>query len=369
MHIEGDSFEVTFEPLAGFGLSNLLRITAQNKFNISPRYSPRILYSFFLSSILTPFRFKETMKYQKIIENTQIKEHPLFIIGHWRSGTTYLHNMLSLNDYYGYCSTYHTTVPSVFLSNEKFIKPIVAASLPQKRPQDDVPLGADLPQEEEYGIGALYPYAYYNGWCFPKNMRFYNQFVCFDGVPEDIVEKWKETYLFLLKKISIYNNEKRLILKNPANTARIKLILDLFPEAQFVHIIRNPYEVYYSMMRFMDVIISKYCVQTPPKNILDAMMDLYLDIYDKYLSERELIPEKNLIEVTYEDLLQKPYETVNVVYKKFNLKKDSINQQKLEQFIQEQKKIKISSYKMDEEIKDRIYKKWKKTFDAFEYTA
>jgi hypothetical protein len=122
-------------------------------------------------------------------------------------------------------------------------------------------------------------------------------------------------------------------------------------------------------MRFMDVIISKYCVQTPPQNILDAMMDLYLDIYNKYLSERELIPEKSLIEISYEDLLQKPNETVNMIYKKFNLKKDSINKQKLEQFIQDQKKIKISSYTMDEKIKGMIYKKWKKTFDAFGYTA
>jgi hypothetical protein len=309
------------------------------------------------------------MKYRKIIKNTTINEHPLFIIGHWRSGTTYLHNMLSLNDYYGFCSTYHATVPTVFLSNEKVIKPIVASSLPQKRPQDDVPLGADLPQEEEYGIGALYPYAYYNGWCFPKNMRFYNQFVCLDDIGEDVMKKWKETYLYLLKKISIYNKEKRLILKNPANTARIKLLLDMFPDAQFVHIIRNPYEVYYSMMRFMKVIISKYCVQTPPQDVLDAMMDLYIDMYSKYLSERSLIPKDNLIEIRYEDLIQNPYETVNSVYDTLQLKKDRITQQKLKQFIHDQKKIKISSYTMDEDVKDIIYQKWKKTFNAFNYNA
>lgn len=369
MHIQGDSFEVTFEPLAGFGFTNLLRIIAQNKFNISPRYSARLLYSFLLSSILTPFRVRETMKYQKIIEDTRISKHPLFIIGHWRSGTTYLHNMLCLNDHYGYCSTYHTTVPNVFLSNEKFIKPIVIASLPEKRPQDDVALGADLPQEEEYGIGALFSNAYYNGWCFPKNMRFYNQFVCLDGVSDDIVEKWKETYLFLLKKISIYNKDKQLILKNPANTGRVKLLLDMFPDAQFVHIIRNPYEVYYSMMRFMKVIISKYCVQTPPQDLLDVMMDLYIEIYEKYLTERSFIPDENLIEITYEDLLKNPLRTVNSIYTKFQLKNDQINQRKLEQFIYDQNQILISSYSMDEDIKEMIFKKWRKTFDIFGYTA
>ena len=102
MKIQGDSFDVKFEPLAGFGFTNLMRIAAQNRFHISTRYMPRMLYSMFLSSVLTPFRIKESMKCRKIIEQTTIDQSPLFLIGHWRSGTTYLHNLMSINDHYGY---------------------------------------------------------------------------------------------------------------------------------------------------------------------------------------------------------------------------------------------------------------------------
>jgi len=74
---------------------------------------------------------------------------PLFVIGHWRSGTTYLHNLLSLDPSYGYCSTFQTILPGVFLGSEQTFKPLVTASIPTTRPMDDVPMGPDLPPEEE----------------------------------------------------------------------------------------------------------------------------------------------------------------------------------------------------------------------------
>ncbi|HID25566.1 MAG TPA: hypothetical protein EYP23_03785 [Thermoplasmata archaeon] len=50
----------------------------------------------------------------------------------------------------------------------------------------------ELQQEDEYSVGALIPYAYYNGWCFPRNMEFYNKFVCMENVSKEILEEWKK---------------------------------------------------------------------------------------------------------------------------------------------------------------------------------
>ena len=33
---------------------------------------------------------------------------------------------------------------------------------------------------------------------------------------------------------------KRIVLKSPAHTARVRVLLELFPKARFVHIIRDP---------------------------------------------------------------------------------------------------------------------------------
>jgi hypothetical protein len=57
-----------------------------------------------------------------------------------------------------------------------------------------------------------------------------------DNIPKNVIEEWKEIYLYLLKKETLYRDGKRLVLKNPANTARVTLLLEMFPNARFVHI-------------------------------------------------------------------------------------------------------------------------------------
>jgi len=328
-----------------------------------------MIYATAISTIMTPFRIKESMKFNKKIQQTKITKTPLFIIGHWRSGTTYLHNMLTLDKNFEYCTTFQTTAPSIFLGSEKIIKPLVVASIPDKRPMDNADLGADLPQEEEYGLGALSPYAYYNGWCFPKNMKYYNKFVCMKDVPQGVVEEWMDTYLFFLKKVTIYRNGTRLAMKNPANTARIKILLEMFPDAQFVNIHRNPYSVYFSMLKFMRIVIARYCVQKPPKmeEIERHMMDLYVDLHKKYLKERKLIPNGNLAETKYEDFIQNPIPELKKIYATLNLDGFNKSEKVLKKYVESQKDFKVSNYKMDDAVKEKIYKKWKFTFEEFGY--
>lgn len=356
-----------YEPLAGSTFTNLLRLLAQNRFDVSFRYLPRTLYALSISGFISLFRLKELMKYEREIETTTLKEPPLFILGHWRSGTTYLHNVLSMDTSFGYCSTFNATVPGVFLGSEKRIKPILKASIPEKRPMDDVAMGADLPQEEEYAIGALSPYAYYNGWCFPRNMAMYNRYVCLDDVSAAVVNEWKDTYSYFLKKLTFYREGKRLVLKNPANTARIKHLLDIYPDAQFAHIYRHPYEIYYSMMKFMRIAIPRYCIQRPPRmDIIERdMMDLYAKIYRRYLSDYSLIPEENLVEIRYDDFIISPLSEMKRMYRTLGIKGFSKVQDVMDAYVKTQKTVKTSTYKMDDSIKERVYQKWKFTFDAF----
>jgi hypothetical protein len=327
-----------------------------------------MLYATALSNIIAPFRLKENIKFNKSIKQTEIKHPPLFITGHWRSGTTYIHNMLSLDNTFGYCSTFTATVPGVFLGSEKIFKPVLAASITPKRPMDDVPMGTDLPQEEEYAIGAFIPYAYYNGWIFPKNMGFYNSFVTMEHVSKAVINEWKETYLYFLKKLTYYRDGKRLILKNPAHTARIKLLLEMFPDAQFINIYRNPYHLYYSMMRFLRIVVPIYCIQKSDMQTLEGhMLDLYAQMYKKYFEERTLIPKGNLVEIKYEDFIQNPLENVEKIYSTLGLKDFEASKKSFSDYATSQKFFKASNYNVEPVVKDKINNKWKFVFDEFGY--
>ena len=366
--LHGNVFDVKYEPLAGSTVTNLFQLYAQNKFLISVRYMPRMFYATALSNIIAPFRIKENIKFNKKIKQTEIRHPPLFIIGHWRSGTTYIHNMLSLDTTFGYCSTFTATVPGVFLDSEKIFKPVLAASITPTRPMDDVPMGIDLPQEEEYAIGDFIPYAYYNGWIFPKNMGFYNKFVCMENVSKNVIDKWKETYFYFLKKLTYYRDGKRLILKNPAHTARIKHLLEMFPDAQFINIYRNPYHMYYSMMRFLRIVVPIYCLQKHDMLKLEEhMLDLYAQMYKKYFEERNLIPKGNLVEIKYEDFIQNPLQNVEKIYTTLGLKGFEKSKKMFSEYAISQKYFKASNYTVEPDIKDKIDKKWKFVFDMFGY--
>jgi len=369
MKIKENIFDVVYEPLAGASLTNILRLLAQNRFKISARYMPRFLYVIMLSSVISPFRIAERIKFDGKIRKTTIAHPPVFIVGHWRSGTTYLHNLLSLDKNFGYCTTFHSVIPGAFITGEKVLKPIVSSSIPETRPMDNVPMGADLPQEEEYATGAFTLYAYYNGWCFPRNMGLYNKYICMDNVPQAAVREWKDTYNYLLKKLTFFWGGKRLVLKNPSNTGRIKLLLEMFPDARFIHIYRNPYTLFPSMVKFMVKVLPRYCVQKPieREEMENIIMDVYITLYEKYLAERSLIPNGNLVEVRYEDLIEQPLSELERIYNTLNLGGFEENKSTFKEYLAAQSSIETSKYKLDEETKERIYESWKFAFDAFGY--
>jgi hypothetical protein len=369
MDIKENVFDIMYEPLAGSSLTNLFRLLAQNNFNITPKYLPRMSYATLISLIISPFRIKEHIKYHKKILATTLSKDPIFIIGHWRSGTTYLHNVLSMDSQFGFSTTFHATLPGVFLGSEHTLKPLLAASIPKIRPMDNAAMGPDLPQEEEYAIANISPYGYYNGWCFPKNMTTYNSYVPIDKVSPAITNEWKETYQYFIKKLTLYRNNKQLLLKNPAHTARLNVLHEMYPQAKFIHIYRNPYDVFYSMKKFMTIVLPRYCIQTPPtsQKLEQHILQMYTTLYKTYFEQRKQFTQEQLIEIPYESFIVNPRPFLQDIYQKLSLDNYKTAQPLFEQYIASQNNFKTSTYSMDDKLKERIYDQWEFAFHAFGY--
>ncbi len=356
-------------PLPGYTFPNFLYLLAQNKFNIDAQYLPRMIYSLTLSTIMAPFYIKERLQFDTRTKQTEITHPPVFIIGHWRSGTTYLHNILSHDKNLGFFSTFQAYLPGVFLGSEKLFKPLVRSSIPKKRPMDDVVMDAEFPQEDQYALGAFSPYSYYHGWCFPKNMEFYNHYVVMDNVPQKTIDEWKQYYLYLLKKITLYQKGKQLVLKNQDNTGKIRILIEMFPNAKFIYLYRNPYDLYFSMMKFIRIAIPRFCIQKPPKikEVEHSMIDLYARMIQKYLAERENIPQGNLIEVRYEDLITRPIPEIKNIYETLHLEGFQDAEPAFRTYANSQKSIKTDHYTMNEEQKQKIESKWGFAIKEFGY--
>lgn len=368
-NFEIEPFNITYEPLAGSTFTNLVRLIAQNHFRIDPIGIPRILYSAAMSLALSPLNIYEKKWFERKEKNIKINKPPIFIIGHWRTGSTYLHNLLSQDSRFGYPTTLQTVAPAVFLKFKKLVKSIVDASLPATRPQDNVKMGSDLPQEEEYALGNLSPFSFYNGWCFPKNIEEYNKYIDLKNTSKETIKEFKKIYLNFIKKVTYYHQGKRLVLKNPSNTARIKILLEMFPRAKFIYIYRNPYHVYLSMKRNIEKEMVLYTLQNPPKweKFEKEMVDLYKRMFKKYFKGKKLILKENIVEVKYEEFIKKPLQEIKRIYRKLDLKKFEENKERFKEYIESQSDIKTAKYSIDKKLKKRIYKQLHETIDLWGY--
>ena len=155
--------------------------------------------------------------------------------------------------------------PHCFLWFEKLGKLLFKGILDETRPMDNMRLHFDLPQEDELGTNLLVgcTVSPYNSLIFMRDEREYRKYqhlkTSIDrGCSEEDVERWCYSFKSLTRKIKIRDvlkgrrqskkskRPRQLVLKSPCHTGRVRLLLKLFPNAKFVFIHRNPYEVFLS---------------------------------------------------------------------------------------------------------------------------
>lgn len=203
-----------------------------------------------LLSLLKPF---EDRRYAKL-ENQPLEMDPLFILGHWRSGTTFVHNVFACDKHFGYTTTYQTVFPNLMLWGQPFFKKNMSFLMPDHRPTDNMELKVDLPQEEEFALSNMMPYTYYNFWFFPQKMLEYcDKYLLFNTITEEERQIFMKAFLKLVK-ISLHNTGgTQYLSKNPPHTGRVKTLLEMFPNAKFIYLKRNPYTVFESTRSFLSI--------------------------------------------------------------------------------------------------------------------
>ena len=123
-----------------------------------------------LLSLLAPVQDR---RYGRLLETGKPLRDPVFILGHWRSGTTFVHNIFAQDKSFGYTTTYQTVFPHLMLFGQPFFKKTMGWLMPDKRPTDNMELAPDLPQEEEFALSNMMPYSFYDFWFFPKRWQEY----------------------------------------------------------------------------------------------------------------------------------------------------------------------------------------------------
>ena len=161
--------------------------------------------------LLSSLKPLQDHRYNKRLKEQSINMEPVFILGHWRSGTTFVHNVLAHDKHFGYTTTYQTVFPHMMMWGQPMFKKTMAWLMPDKRPTDNMELNVDLPQEEEFALSNMMPCSYYDFWFLPKNMLEYcDRFLTMKTATPEERQIFKDTFLKLIK-ISLWNTKGEIL--------------------------------------------------------------------------------------------------------------------------------------------------------------
>ncbi len=234
----------TMHPLMGARLSLLLRSLFADG-GVAPRHAP--LYALMLLSAAgrAPLGWLDDALFRLRRRRAPAMEAPLFIVGHWRTGTTHLHNLMGRSPAYGHISPLASGLPDQILTLGTWLRPLLEKALPDDRKVDRVAVTPDAPQEDEIPLANQQPLSVFHAIYFPKHFqRHIDTGVFFDGLAERKIGRWQRLAHRFAEKIAVQQGAVRLVIKNPVYTARIARFLQIWPAAKFIHIRRNPYEVF-----------------------------------------------------------------------------------------------------------------------------
>ena len=339
---------------------------------IDREFIPRALFVSSTTLLTSPLRLWERARHGKRIRRTEIHPSPIFIIGHWRSGTTHLYNLLCQDGNFGYLTTFQAMAPGFFLAGGGVIKYFLERKTRERYPTrliDNIPLLLDAPQEDEFALANMSPYSFLHGFSFPRRAcHFFERYVLFEGAPQNVVDQWMATYMWLLRKVTLASQGKRLILKNCANTARIRILLRMFPQAKFIHIHRDPYRVFLSTLHLHRTVLPRSQLQRiGPDEVEENVLGFYRRLLGRFLPDRPLLPPGNLVEIRFEDLERSPLEQLRRIYEELRLPGFTAAEPAFRSYITSVAGYRKNVYELDEEAIAKVNQNWGFAFEAWGY--
>jgi hypothetical protein len=303
-----------------------------------------------------PIRVFERLRFGIAVRRHQLIEPPVFIIGHWRSGTTNMHNLMLQDPQFASVTMLHCAIPSGFLTWEWLARWILNRRLPKSRPMDAVPLGIDEPMSEDFALAGLTHMSHYLNYFFPRIAeQTFRQTVLFEDAKSGDVAHWSRMFEYLLRKVSYASKGRRLLLKNPPNLGRVSEVLKLYPDAKFIHVYRNPYLVHASTMKLMERFMVNLAFQShDPREIEEFGARRHQLIFENWERDKGLIPAQNLIELRHEDITARPMEVVEQIYRQFGLTTWSDMQPRLKAYTDTLIGYRNNEYRFDADYIERL---------------
>jgi hypothetical protein len=309
---------------------------------------------------------------------------PVYIVAAPRSGTTFLHRLMSLDPQFTTFKLYQSFVPTVVghkladsLANagggfgallHRLGSRVDSSSFGAWEGIHDTGLTKDEEDEALWALAFATP-AIWLVLPFPERFD-HLRFV--DRLPPEKREKLVAYYRSCVQRHLFTTQGKTLLGKNVLLPGRFQIVKEAIPDARFVHILRHPYEAIPSTLSLFTVPWRWHS----PEIRMDgpeamAMAQLTMDYY-RFLHEESLrsdaAGEKRFHCFTYDDLLKDPIARVQEVYERFAIPMSEEASSKLRTQVARQRGYKSEhTYSLAQFglTKERVYAELKDVFDHY----
>ncbi len=357
------------EILLGITSGKWLKLSLKNGFLFKPALWPVSLKLLLIGLRNSIYANKEIKEYEPQIQATKITKAPIFILGHWRTGTSLLHKLLSMDPQFTYPTVFDVYNPETFLTTGKMLEQRLERMKAEKRPMDNMVVSYKDPAEDEFAINTLTLRSPLMGWSFPTKEAYFEKYLTLHDISEAERQDWKEKFLYFLKKLTFKNN-RPLLLKSPHHTARIKTLLEIFPDAKFIHIRRNPYHTFRSTYSLYKNTVANLGFGKRDINAdMEAVINRFKIMYEVFFKEKDQIKEGHFFELSFEELEQNFSAGIEKIYNGLQISGFETYAPILKQYLDEQKDYKKNVHQpIPNEWKQKINDKWKFCFDKWNYS-
>lgn len=271
------------------------------------------------SSFLEKKLFSAIEKYKFDLDFTQIPiDKPIFIVGLPRSGTSMLYNILCAHENAGYITNSINACPNSICTIEWLRKKFKLNATGERFLADSINVDFGSPSE---------PALLWGKWIGRDAESLYWKEKRIEEFSKEKVEEIHNDIRRILYSFGgLKNNNKRFICKYPAMQTELRMVQDLFPDAHFIHIVRDSRPAANSLLKLYHILNNQikkikhptisYIVPYPRVKTLKSYIDKYgadnirttAHVWqDSIQLVHETAPDlKNYIEVRYEDILSNP---------------------------------------------------------------
>lgn len=305
------------------------------------------------------------------IRQTELVAPPIFIVGHWRSGTTLMHELLSLDQDLASPDNYDAFSPHHVLWTGRMLKWLVNRLLPDRRPMDSMRLTGRSPQEDDFALISLGAPTPYRDIAFCRDRKQAPPGLALDTADEAEQEQVRAALDHFFRVLTCLYG-RRLILKSPPHTGRIGLLARWFPGARFLHMSRDPLELVPSTMKLWRALDMTQGLQRPrysDRQLMDYIHESQRLMYGAYFRQYPGLAPGQLAEVRFEDLIADPVRVVRKAMEDLQLAIPSSLLPAVEDYFGQRREHRPGTRAVNASLQAEVESRWREYREAFGYAG